>query len=71
MLYEVITFRIDHYLGKETVQNIATLRFGNTVFEPVWNNRYVDRVEITVAESVGVGTRAGYYEHAGASYNFV
>ncbi len=64
-------FRIDHYLGKETVQNIATLRFGNTVFEPVWNNRYVDRVEITVAESVGVGTRAGYYEHAGALRDMV
>jgi glucose-6-phosphate 1-dehydrogenase len=60
-------FRIDHYLGKETVQNILALRFANTLFEPVWNNRYVDSVQITVAETVGIGTRAGFYDAAGAA----
>lgn len=59
-------YRIDHYLGKETVQNLMMLRFGNGIFEPVWNNRYVDHVQITVAESAGVGTRGNYYEQAGA-----
>jgi glucose-6-phosphate 1-dehydrogenase len=58
-------YRIDHYLGKETVQNVFVLRFANGIFEPLWNNRYVDSVQIAVAESVGVGHRAGYYEHAG------
>ena len=58
-------YRIDHYLGKETVQNILVLRFANGIFEPLWNRRYVDHVQITVAETVGVGTRAGYYETAG------
>lgn len=58
-------YRIDHYLGKETVQNILTLRFANIIFEPLWNNHFVDHVQITVAESVGVGHRAGYYEKAG------
>jgi glucose-6-phosphate 1-dehydrogenase len=58
-------YRIDHYLGKETVQNILTFRFGNTIFEPVWNRNYVDHVQITVAETVGVGHRAGYYDRAG------
>jgi glucose-6-phosphate 1-dehydrogenase len=58
-------YRIDHYLGKETVQNILTLRFGNAIFEPLWNRNYVDHVQITVAERVGVGRRAGYYERAG------
>jgi glucose-6-phosphate 1-dehydrogenase len=58
-------FRIDHYLGKETVQNILVLRFANGVFEPLWNRRYVDNVQISVAESLGVGHRAGYYESAG------
>jgi glucose-6-phosphate 1-dehydrogenase len=58
-------YRIDHYLGKETVQNIMTLRFANAIFEPLWNRNYVDHVQITVAESVGVGHRAGYYDKAG------
>jgi glucose-6-phosphate 1-dehydrogenase len=59
-------YRIDHYLGKETVQNILAFRFGNTLFEPIWNRRYIDHVQITVAEKGGVGHRSGYYEHAGA-----
>jgi glucose-6-phosphate 1-dehydrogenase len=58
-------YRIDHYLGKETVQNILTFRFANTIFEPLWNRNYVDHVQITVTESVGVGHRAGYYDKAG------
>ena len=58
-------YRIDHYLGKETVQNILVLRFANAIFEPIWNRRYVDHVQISVAESVGVGSRAGYYDQAG------
>ncbi len=58
-------FRIDHYLGKETAQNIMFLRFANTIFEPVWNNRYVENIQITVAESVDVEHRAGYYDQAG------
>ena len=58
-------YRIDHYLGKETVQNIMMLRFANSIFEPVWNNQYIDHVQITVAESLGVEHRAGYYEKAG------
>jgi len=60
-------FRIDHYLGKESVQNILILRLGNGFFEPLWNNRYVDHVQITVAETVGVEQRAAYYEQAGVS----
>ena len=59
-------YRIDHYLGKETVQNIMVMRFGNGIFEPVWNKRYVDHVQITMAETIGVGTRGRYYESAGA-----
>jgi glucose-6-phosphate 1-dehydrogenase len=59
-------FRIDHYLGKETVQNILVLRFANGIFEPLWNRRYIDHVQITVAESLGVEHRAKYYEEAGA-----
>jgi glucose-6-phosphate 1-dehydrogenase len=58
-------YRIDHYLGKETVQNLLVLRFGNAIFEPLWNRNYIDHVQITVAETVGVEHRAGYYEHAG------
>jgi glucose-6-phosphate 1-dehydrogenase len=59
-------YRIDHYLGKETVQNILALRFANTLFEPIWNRRYVDHVQITVAEAVGLEGRGGYYEGSGA-----
>jgi glucose-6-phosphate 1-dehydrogenase len=59
-------FRIDHFLGKETVQNILAMRFANPIFEPVWDRRYVDHVTVTVAETLGVEHRGGYYEHAGA-----
>jgi len=59
-------FRIDHYLGKETVQNMLVLRFANGIFEPIWNRQFVDHVEITVAESIGIEGRAAYYEEAGA-----
>ena len=74
-LYERLTeeqiFRIDHYLGKELVQNILVLRFANVMFEPVWNHRYVDHVEITVAESVSADDRAGYYDKSGALRDMV
>lgn len=60
------TFRIDHYLGKETVQNLLALRFGNALFEPLWNSAHIEHVQITVAETVGVGHRAGYYDNSGA-----
>lgn len=63
--YEGQVFRIDHYLGKETVQNILALRFANGIFEPLWNEKYVDHVQITVAESIGVGSRGGYFEESG------
>lgn len=59
-------YRIDHYLGKETVQNIMAFRFSNGIFEPIWNRRYIDHVQVTVAETVGVEQRGGYYEEAGA-----
>src|ERR1035438_3174498 len=64
-------FRIDHYLGKETVQNILAFRFANPLFEPIWNRRYIDYVTITVAETVGVEHRGGYYDHAGALRDMV
>src|SRR5262249_13569873 len=60
-------FRIDHYLGKETVQNLLALRFANMLFEPVWNSNYVDSVQITMAEDVGIGSRAGFYDKTGAA----
>jgi glucose-6-phosphate 1-dehydrogenase len=64
-------FRIDHYLGKETVENLMVLRFANAIFEPIWTARFIDHVQITVAEEEGVGTRAAYYEHAGALRDMV
>jgi glucose-6-phosphate 1-dehydrogenase len=64
-------FRIDHYLGKETVQNLMALRFANALFEPVWNRNFIDNVQITAAEDIGIGTRAGYYEGAGALRDLV
>ncbi|MDE3095186.1 MAG: glucose-6-phosphate dehydrogenase [Chloroflexota bacterium] len=64
-------FRIDHYLGKETVQNIIVFRFGNGIFEPIWNRRYVDNVQVSVGETVGVEGRGGYYEESGALRDMV
>ncbi len=64
-LTESQIYRIDHYLGKETVQNILMLRFANAIFDPIWNRQYIDNVQITVAESIGVEHRAGYYEQSG------
>jgi len=64
-------FRIDHYLGKETVQNLLVLRFANSIFEPIWNYKFIDHVQITVAEAEGVGTRATYYEEAGTLRDMV
>jgi glucose-6-phosphate 1-dehydrogenase len=64
-------FRIDHYLGKETVQNVMAFRFANGLFEPVWNRNYIDRIEITAAEDLTIGTRAGYYDNAGALRDLV
>jgi len=64
-------YRIDHYLGKETVQNILVFRFGNSMFEPIWNRQYIDNVQITVAETVGVGSRANYYDHSGAMRDII
>jgi len=64
-------FRIDHYLGKETVQNIMVFRFGNSIFEPTWNRRYIDYVQITVAEELGVELRGGYYDHSGVLRDMV
>jgi glucose-6-phosphate 1-dehydrogenase len=70
-LFEQQIYRIDHYLGKETVQNLLVFRFSNGIFEPIWNRRYVDHVQITVAETLGVGTRGGYYDNAGALRDMV
>jgi glucose-6-phosphate 1-dehydrogenase len=64
-------FRIDHYLGKETVQNLLALRFANQMFEPVWNSHYVDHVQITMAEDIGIGGRAGYYDTVGAARDVI
>jgi glucose-6-phosphate 1-dehydrogenase len=64
-------FRIDHYLGKETVQNILALRFANMLFEPLWNSNYIDHVQITMAEDIGVGGRAGYYDGIGAARDVI
>ena len=61
-------YRIDHYLGKETVQNIFVFRFANLLFEPLWNSKYIDNVQVTVAETVGVEQRAGYFDHAGYTW---
>ncbi len=64
-------YRIDHYLGKETVQNIMVMRFANSIFEPIWNHKYIDHVQLTVSESVTLGSRAAYYEGAGALRDMV
>jgi glucose-6-phosphate 1-dehydrogenase len=71
VLDESQVFRIDHYLGKETVQNVLAFRFANGMFEPIWNRNYIDYVEITAAEDLGVGTRAGYYDTSGALRDLV
>lgn len=64
-------FRIDHFLGKETVQNLMVMRFANSVFEPIWNYKYIDHIQITVAETLGVGNRGGYYDRSGALRDMV
>jgi glucose-6-phosphate 1-dehydrogenase len=71
VLAEHQIFRIDHYLGKETVQNILVFRFGNGIFEPIWNRRYIDHIQITVAETVGVEKRGGYFDAAGTLRDMV
>ena len=71
ILNEKQIFRIDHYLGKETVQNILVFRFGNSIFEPIWNRNFIDHVQITVAETLGVEARGGYYDTAGALRDMV
>src|SRR5207245_9915028 len=68
---ERAVFRIDHYLGKETVQNLLVFRFANSIFEPLWNNQYVDHVQVTAAEDLGLEGRASYYDHAGALRDIV
>ncbi|MBM7069659.1 glucose-6-phosphate dehydrogenase [Actibacterium sp. 188UL27-1] len=68
---ETQIYRIDHYLGKETVQNLMAVRFGNVLFEPLWNGQYVDHIQITVAETVGVGGRGAYYDRSGAMRDMV
>ena len=64
-------YRIDHYLGKETVQNVMAFRFANFMFEPIWNRNYIEHIQITAAEDIGIGTRAGYYDQAGALRDLV
>ncbi len=64
-------FRIDHFLGKETVQNLMVMRFANAIFEPIWNYKYIDHVQITVAETLGVGARGGYYDRSGAMRDMI
>ena len=71
VLSERQIFRIDHYLGKETVQNILVFRFSNGIFEPIWNRRYIDHIQITVAETVGVEKRGGYFDMAGTLRDMV
>ena len=71
MLSENQIYRIDHYLGKETVQNLLVFRFSNNIFEPLWNRNYIDHVQITAAETVGVEHRGGFYETAGALRDMV
>lgn len=71
MFEEEQIYRIDHYLGKETVQNILALRFANALFEPIWNSHYIDNIQITAAENIGVENRGGYYEQAGALRDMV
>jgi glucose-6-phosphate 1-dehydrogenase len=71
VLDEKQVFRIDHYLGKETVQNMLAFRFANGMFEPIWNRNFIDYVQITAAEDIGIGRRAGYYDHAGALRDLV
>ena len=71
MFVESQIYRIDHYLGKETVQNILAFRFANSLYEPIWNRRYIDHVQITVAETVGVEERGGYYDRSGALRDMV
>ena len=66
MFAESQIFRIDHYLGKETVQNLLALRFGNILFEPLWRREWISDVQITIAEKIGVGNRMGYYDNSGA-----
>ncbi len=71
MFKEEQIYRIDHYLGKESVQNILSLRFANALFEPIWNRHYIDHVQITVSETVGLEGRGGYYEQSGALRDMV
>ena len=71
VFHEESVFRIDHYLGKETVQNILALRFANELYEPIWNNNYVDSVQITMAEDIGLGGRGGYYDGVGAARDVI